>query len=69
MNIVIAGPIRNCEKNLEKNLDFLISLKENSIINEVSVFILESDSYDKTREKLKKYVNDSNFFIYFKDNL
>tara|TARA_B100000900_G_scaffold415258_1_gene444470 strand:- start:1355 stop:2212 length:858 start_codon:yes stop_codon:yes gene_type:complete len=69
MNIVFAGPIRNCEKNLEKNLDFLISLKKNSIINEVSIFILESDSYDKTREKLKKYVNDSNFFIYFKDNL
>ena len=26
MNIVIAGPIRNCEENLEKNLDHLKSL-------------------------------------------
>ena len=69
MNIVIAGPIRNCEENLEKNLEFLMSLKKSSIINEVSIFILESDSSDKTREILKKYTNTSNFFVYFKNNL
>ena len=66
MNIVIAGPIRNCEENLEKNLEFLMSLKKSSIINEVSIFILESDSSDKTREILKKYTNTSNFLYILK---
>ena len=30
-----------------------MSLKKSSIINEVSIFILESDSSDETREILK----------------
>ena len=45
-----------------------MSLKKSSI-NEVSIFILESDSSDETREILKKYTNTSNFFVYFKNNL
>ena len=55
MKIVFSGPVKNCGKNLEKNLNFLINLKKDNRIDLLDIFILEGDSTDNSKIILEKY--------------
>ena len=52
MKLVFSGPVKNCDSNLEKNLNFLINLKNDSRIELVDIFILEGDSIDNSKINL-----------------
>lgn len=59
-NIAVVGLARNCEKNLKKNIDSILSLN----CNEIKFFIYENDSIDNTKQILKDASqNNNNFFI------
>ena len=69
MKLVIAGPVKNCEKHLQKNLKFIDSLINLSIFESLSVFIMESDSIDGSKSILNNYENNKNFKIFYENGL
>ena len=69
MKLVFSGPVKNCDSNLEKNLNFLINLKKDRRIDLVDIFILEGDSTDNSKIILEKYKRNSEINLFIKNNL
>jgi len=69
MKIVFSGPVKNCGKNLEKNLNFLINLKKDNRIDLLDIFILEGDSTDNSKIILEKYNKNSEIILFSENNL
>ena len=69
MKIVFSGPVKNCGKNLEKNLNFLINLKKDNRIDLLDIFILEGDSTDNSKIILEKYNKNSEIILFTENNL
>ncbi len=69
MKLVFSGPVKNCDSNLEKNLNFLINLKNDSRIELVDIFILEGDSIDNSKIILEKYKKKSEINLLIENNL
>ena len=69
MKIVFSGPVKNCDSNLENNLNFLINLKNDSRIDLIDIFILEGDSIDNSKVILEKYKKYSEINLVTENNL
>lgn len=69
MKLVFSGPVKNCGRNLEKNLNFLINLKNDTRIELLDIFILEGDSIDNTKFILEKYKKNSEINLFEHNNL
>ena len=69
MKIAFSGPVKNCDDNLENNLNFLINLKNDSRIDLIDIFILEGDSIDDSKVILEKYKKYSEINLVTENNL
>lgn len=69
MKLVFSGPVKNCEKNLRQNLEYILNLTEYSNEISIKIYVIEGDSIDSTKKILNDFCKYQNMEIFHEDGL
>ena len=64
LNVAFCGLSKNCINTIEENIKQIFSMRNNYKDVNISLFIVDSDSSDGTKEIISKYEKDNEFIVY-----
>ena len=64
LNVAFCGLSKNCINTIDENIKQIVSMRNNYKEINISLFIVDSDSSDVTKEIISKYEKDNEFIVY-----